>query len=288
MLSLLRCQKSVRGSVAWARARTIPFAHTPIRLQSSAASPISSEVLLMLQEERKLSRELQAHLRAKDEDLRRLLESKDEDLRSKDEDLRSKDEDLRSLLKRKEEDLRSKDEDLRSLLERKDEDLRSKDKELSELHPLVAQFKFQQHELLRYKNIVSCRGALELVAAQKGLPNASNVKGWRHEFGGSLAPVLNSCNSTEKILNDNRGRPHDPSSLTKKLMAIWQRLCSDLHPGGQFQSEESKVVLRANGLSDSDVLVLQILFSNCGIDAEIRPRVDSFDGAFSGDTPVLD
>merc|ERR1711924_244092 len=115
-------------------------------------------------------------------------------------DLRSKDEDLRSLLERKDEDLRSKDEDLRS-----------KDKELSELHPLVAQFKFQQHELLRYKNIVSCRGALELVAAQKGLPNASNVKGWRHEFGGSLAPVLNSCNSTEKILNDNRGRPHDPS-----------------------------------------------------------------------------
>jgi len=224
----------------------------------------------MLQEERKLSLELQAHLRAKDEELRDLLERKDED--------------LRSLVERKDGLLERKDEDLRSLLE----DLRSKDEKLSELHPLVAQFKFQQHELLRYKNIVSCRGALELVAAQKGLPNASNMKGWRHEFGGSLAPVLNSCNSMEKILKDNRGSPHDPSSLTKKLMAIWQRLCSDLHPGGQFQSEGSKVVLRANGLSDSDVLVLQILFSNCGIDAEIRPRVDSFDGAFSGDTPMLD
>jgi hypothetical protein len=202
----------------------------------------------MLQEERKLSRELQADLRAKDEDLR------------------------------------SKDEDLRSLLERKDEDLRSKDKELSELHPLVAQFKFQQHELLRYKNIVSCRGALELVAAQKGLPNASDMKGWRNEFGGTLAPVLKSCNLTEKVLKDNRGRPHDPSSLTEKLLAIWRRLCSDLHPGGQFQSEGTKVVLRANGLSDSDVLVLQILFSNCGIDAEIRPRVDSFDGTLGGST----
>jgi len=209
----------------------------------------------MLQEERKLSRELQANLRAKDEHLR-----------SKDEHLRSKDEDFRSLLKRK------------------DEDLRSKDKELSELHPLVVQFKFQQHELLRYKNIVSCRGALELVAAQKGLPNASDMKGWRNEFGGTLAPVLKSCNLTEKVLKDNRGRPHDPSSLTEKLIAIWRRLCSDLHPGGQFQSEGTKVVLRANGLSDSDVLVLQILFSNCGIDTEIRPRVDSFDGTLSGDT----
>merc|ERR1712093_547026 len=136
----------------------------------------------MLQEERKLSRELQAHLRAKDEDLRRLLESKDEDLRSKDEDLRrlleSKDEDLRS----KDEDLRSKDEDLRS----KDEYLRRlfdrKDEELSKLHPLVAQFKFQQHELLRYKNIVSCRGALELVASQIGLQHASDMQGWSTEF----------------------------------------------------------------------------------------------------------
>merc|ERR1712054_246141 len=230
MLSLLRSQRSVRGSVAWAGARTIPIAHAPFRLQSSATSPVSSEVWSMLQEERKLLRELQADLRAKDEDLR------------------------------------------------------SKDKELSELHPLVAQFKFQQHELLRYKNIVSCRGALELVAAQKGLPNASDMKGWRNEFGGTLAPVLKSCNLTEKVLKDNRGRPHDPSSLTEKLMAIWRRLCSDLHPGGQFHSEGTKVVLRANGLSDSDVLVLQILFSSCGIDTEIRPRVDSFDGTVGGST----
>jgi len=226
----------------------------------------------MLQEERKLSRELQAHLRAKDEDLRRLLESKDEDLRSKDED-------LRRLLESKDEDLRNKDEDLRRLLDRKDE-------ELSKLHPLVAQFKFQQHELLRYKNIVSCRGALELVASQIGLQHASDMQGWSTEFGGTLAPVLNSCNSTEKMVKDNRGRPHNPSSLTEKLMAIWRRLCSDLHPGGQFQSEGTKVVLRANGLSDSDVLLLEILFSSRGIDAEICPRVDGFDdGTFSGGTP---
>merc|ERR1712196_546876 len=91
MLSLLRSQRSVRGSVAWAGARTIPIAHAPFRPQSSATSPVSSEVWSMLQEERKLSRELQA------------------DLRAKDEDLRSKDEDLRSLLERKDEDLRSKD-----------------------------------------------------------------------------------------------------------------------------------------------------------------------------------
>merc|ERR1712093_503147 len=229
----------------------------------------------MLQEERQAAREQQAHLRSKDEELRILLEKKDEDLRSKDEDLRSKDEDLRS----KDEDLRNKDEDLRRLLDRKDE-------ELSKLHPLVAQFKFQQHELLRYKNIVSCRGALELVASQIGLQHASDMQGWSTEFGRTLAPVLNSCNSTEKMVKDNRGRPHNPSSLTEKLMAIWRRLCSDLHPGGQFQSEGTKVVLRANGLSDSDVLLLEILFSSRGIDAEIRPRVDGFDdGTFSGGTP---
>ena len=183
--------------------------------------------------------------------------------------------------------LRAKDEDLRSkdsLLERKDSLLERKDRELSELLPLVAQLKFQQYELMRYKNIVNCRGALELVASQIGLQNASDMHGWSTEFDGTLAPVLKSCNSTEKIRKDNRGRLHNSLSLTKKLMAIWRRLCSDLHPGGQFQSEGTKVVLRANGLSDSDVLVLQILFSNCGIDAEIRPRVDSFDGTLGGST----
>ena len=194
--------------------------------------------------------------------------------------LRAKDEDLRS----KDSQLERKDEDLRSLLERKDSQLERKDRELSELLPLVAQLKFQQYELLRYKNIVNCRGALELVASQIGLQNASDVQGWSTEFDGTLAPVLKACNSTEKILKDNRGRLHNSLSLTEKLMAIWRRLCSDLHPGGQFQSEGTKVVLRANGLSDSDVVVLQILFSNCGIDAEIRPRVDSFDGTLGGST----
>ena len=208
--------------------------------------------------------EAHAHLRAKDS----LLERKDSLLERKDED-------LRSLLERKDEDLRSKD----SLLERKDSLLERKDRELSELLPLVAQLKFQQYELLRYKNIVNCRGALELVASQIGLQNASDVQGWCTEFDGTLAPVLNACNSTEKILKDNRGRSHNSLSLTKKLMAIWRRLCSDLHPGGQFQSEGTKVVLRANGLSDSDVLVLEILFSSRGIDAEIRPRMDGFGGS---------
>merc|ERR1719171_1562340 len=204
---------------------------------------MSSEVWSML-------KEAQAHLRAKDEDLR----SKDSQLERK-------------------------DEDLRSLLERKDSQLERKDRELSELLPLVAQLKFQQYELLRYKNIVSCRGALELVASQIGLQNASDMQGWSTEFDGTLAPVLKACNSTEKILKDNRGRLHNSLSLTEKLMAIWRRLCSDLHPGGQFQSEGTKVVLRANGLSDSDVMVLEILFSSRGIDAEIRPRMDGFDGS---------
>ena len=209
--------------------------------------------------------EAQAHLRAKDEELRCLLERKDEE--------------LRSLLERKDSLLERKDEDLRSLLERKDSQLERKDRELSELLPLVAQLKFQQYELLRYKNIVSCRGALELVASQVGLQNASDMQGWSTEFDGTLAPVLKACNSTEKILKDNRGRLHNSLSLTEKLMAIWRRLCSDLHPGGQFQSEGTKVVLRANGLSDSDVMVLEILFSSRGIDAEIRPRMDGFDGS---------
>merc|ERR1711970_1269137 len=90
---------------------------------------MSSEVWSMLQE-------AHAHLRANGS----LLERNYEDLRSKD-----------SLLERKD-----------SLLERKDSLLERKDRELSELLPLVAQLKFQQYELLRYKNIVNCEGRLNL------------------------------------------------------------------------------------------------------------------------------
>merc|ERR1711981_1224115 len=127
----------------------------------------------MLQEERQAAREQQAHLRSKDEELRILLEKKDEDLRSKDED-------LRILLEKKDEDLRSKDEELR-ILEKKDEDLRSKDtllaaqaQKLSEMNPLISQLQWRQFELLRYKNIVDCRGALEFVASQIGMQHAGD------------------------------------------------------------------------------------------------------------------
>merc|ERR1719158_2248611 len=123
----------------------------------------------MLQEERQAAREQQAHLRSKDEELRILLEKKDEDLRilleKKDEDLRSKDEDLRILLEKKDEDLRSKDEDLRS----KDTLLAAQAQKLSEMNPLISQLQWRQFELLRYKNIVDCRGALEFVASQIGM-----------------------------------------------------------------------------------------------------------------------
>merc|ERR1719453_1282277 len=50
----------------------------------------------MLKEERQAAQEQQAHLRTKDEELRCLLEKKDEDIRTKDEDIRTKDEDIRT------------------------------------------------------------------------------------------------------------------------------------------------------------------------------------------------
>merc|ERR1711981_1036152 len=240
----------------------------------------------MLQEERQAAREQQAHLRSKDEELRILLEKKDEELRSKDEDLRSKDEELRILLEKKDEDLRSKDEDLRILLEKKDEDLRSKDtllaaqaQKLSEMNPLISQLQWRQFELLRYKNIVDCRGALEFVASQIGMQHAGDENGWLVQFDGLLSHVLTSCNTKEKVVKDNGGRRHTSASLAAKVKAIWKRTSSDLHIGEKFKSKGTKVVLCTNGLSYSDVLTLSCLFASVGIDAEIQlqPRAHTFD-----------
>merc|ERR1711934_70824 len=233
----------------------------------------------MLQEERQAAREQQAHLRSKDEELRILLEKKDEDLRilleKKDEDLRSKDEDLRILLEKKDEDLRSKDEDLRS----KDTLLAAQAQKLSEMNPLISQLQWRQFELLRYKNIVDCRGALEFVASQIGMQHAGDENGWLVQFDGLLSHVLTSCNTKEKVVKDNGGRCHTSASLAAKVKAIWKRTSSDLHIGEKFKSKGTKVVLCTNGLSYSDVLTLSCLFASVGIDAEIQlqPRAHTFD-----------
>merc|ERR1719359_2035871 len=149
-----------------------------------------------------LARELQAHLRTKDS----LLEKKDEALCTKDRLLEKKDEDVRSLLEKKDADLRTKDR----LLEKKDEDLTAK-------AALAAQLKLQQFELIRYKNIVNCRGALEFVASQIGLSHPGDEMGWRTEFDGALTHVLISCNENDKIVQDNGGRPHKSPSLAAKV-----------------------------------------------------------------------
>merc|ERR1719305_2160096 len=136
----------------------------------------------MLKEERQAAQEQQAHLR-----------TKDEEFRSKDEDLRTKDEELRRLLEKKDEDLRSKDEELRCLLEKKDEDIRTKDEDIrtkdtllatqaqkiSEMSPLISHLQWRQFELMRYKNIVDCRGALEFVASQHDIRHAGDENAWQ-------------------------------------------------------------------------------------------------------------
>jgi len=264
MRSWFRFQRGVRGSSAWGAARSMPIFYAPIRVQSSVASPHEGrgiDLWSMLQEERQAAREQQAHLRSKDEELRILLEKKDED--------------LRILLEKKDEDLRSKDEDLRS----KDTLLAAQAQKLSEMNPLISQLQWRQFELLRYKNIVDCRGALEFVASQIGMQHAGDENGWLVQFDGLLSHVLTSCNTKEKVIKDNGGRHHTSASLAAKVKAIWKRTSSDLHIGEKFKSKGTKVVLCTNGLSYSDVLTLSCLFASVGIDAEIQlqPRAHTFD-----------
>jgi len=247
----------------------MPILRAPTRLHSSVVfpgDPPNVDLWVMLKEERQAAQEQQAHLRTKDEEFRSLLEKKDEDLRSKDEDLRTKDEELRRLLEKKDEDLRSKDEDIRT----KDTLLATQAQKISEMSPLISHLQWRQFELMRYKNIVDCRGALEFVASQHDIRHAGDENAWQLEFDGALNNVLTSCNAEEKIVQDNGGRRHTSASLAAKVKAIWKRMSSDLHIGEKFKHKGTKVVLRTNGLSHSDVLTLSSVFNSIGIDAEIQ------------------
>jgi len=247
----------------------MPILRAPTRLHSSVVfpgDPPNVDLWVMLKEERQAAQEQQAHLRTKDEEFRSLLEKKDEDLRSKDEDLRSKDEELRCLLEKKDEDIRTKDEDIRT----KDTLLATQAQKISEMSPLISHLQWRQFELMRYKNIVDCRGALEFVASQHDIRHAGDENAWQLEFDGALNNVLTSCNAEEKIVQDNGGRRHTSASLAAKVKAIWKRMSSDLHIGEKFKHKGTKVVLRTNGLSHSDVLTLSSVFNSIGIDAEIQ------------------
>ena len=81
--------------------------------------------------------------------------------------------------RRKDEDLRVKDEDLRSFIKKNDKLL---DQVHNKLMPCVAQLRSQQFKLYRYKCIVDCRGALELVDTQNKLGHAGNKEGWRRKL----------------------------------------------------------------------------------------------------------
>merc|ERR1711981_1278901 len=236
----------------------MPILRAPTRLYSSVVfpgDPPNVDLWVMLKEERQAAQEQQAHLRTKDEELRRLLEKKDEDLRSKDEDIRTKDEDIRT-----------KDEDIRT----KDTLLATQAQKISEMSPLISHLQWRQFELMRYKNIVDCRGALEFVASQHDIRHAGDENAWQLEFDGALNNVLTSCNAEEKIVQDNGGRRHTSTSLAAKVKAIWKRMSGDLHIGEKFKHKGTKVVLRTNGLSHSDVLTLSSVFNSIGIDAEIQ------------------
>merc|ERR1712072_340367 len=187
--------------------------------------------------------------------------------------------DFRALMRSKDEDLRSKDEDLRTLMRSKDEDLRSKDEDLQQLNaelrrtlPQVVQLRPERMKLFETKNIVDCRGALEYVAGLLDMKHAGHEAGWATYFSTPSNCVLQVCNSTTKILADNRHRQHSAESLAKKVKGIWNRLSSDLHTTHKFSVEGASIVLRSNGLSTSDILLLQQLFVLHGIKCEIRNK----------------
>ena len=118
--------------------------------------------------------------------------------------------------------------------------------------------------LLREKGIHSVRGALELLlethTASSKEPELANYFARTDGLG---AAALECANKERKVLSDNGGRPHSPQSLAKLLFLVKKRLSKDSHDKRspeEYQRDGESIILRPDGLSESDVAVLSCFF----------------------------
>ena len=188
------------------------------------------------------------------------LSAKDAQLSAKDAQLGTKDAQLGSLT---------------SLLSAKDAQLSAKDAQLLQALSDLRQREAFTHELeksvtalLREKGIHSVRGALELLLDLH--TSSSKEPELARYFSvpfGVGACVLSCCNAERKVLTDHGGKPHTAESLASVLFSIKRRLNKDSHDGRtgeEYERDGDFIVLRRNGLTESDVAVLRCLFEKHG------------------------
>ena len=185
--------------------------------------------------------------------------------------------------------LQQKDAELKQLYQEKDAKLSEKDAELKQLYQEKGQLYQENRQLLVSRvqlegiqvrallvaHRVDLRGILEHVLRVDGL-------GTREKDVTKLleihATLVDRCKAERKIVEDMGRRPITAEALGKKLHNIWRRVCSDLHP--QLSPKEwrlnhpsDRIVLKTNGETQSDVLLLYHVLSHFGYPVEMQDLV---------------
>ena len=199
--------------------------------------------------------------------------------------LQQKDAELKQLYQEKDAKLSEKD----AKLSEKDAKLSEKDAELKQLYQEKGQLYQENRQLLVSRvqlegiqvrallvaHRVDLRGILEHVLRVDGL-------GTREKDVTKLleihATLVDRCKAERKIVEDMGRRPITAEALGKKLHNIWRRVCSDLHP--QLSPKEwrlnhpsDRIVLKTNGETQSDVLLLYHVLSYFGYPVEMQDLV---------------
>ena len=137
-------------------------------------------------------------------------------------------------------------------------------KELDRANALARELDEAMRALLREKGILSARGALELLLdTHTECAKESELAAYLARPGDLGARTLECANAERKVLNDNGGRPHSPESLAKLIINAKRRLNKDAHDKrtpGEYVRNKDSIILRRDGLSESDVAALLCLF----------------------------
>jgi len=204
-------------------------------------------------------------------------------LLEKDAKLSEKDVELQQLHREKDAKLWEKDVELQRLHREKDAKLWEKDAELQKLHLEAKQLLLRQHQLevLQVRSLltagrVTLRGVLEHVFKVNGFGTGEPEMVKLMKVLDKT--VVKKCKAEDAIKISLRGRPVTADSLGKKLHGIWKHVCEDLHPqispkDWRLAHPDDKIILKTNGETQSDVLLLYHVLSHFGYPVHVQELV---------------
>ena len=126
---------------------------------------------------------------------------------------------------------------------------------------------------MRLANVVTLRGALDMVLKDAGLQGGSHATFMQLLTSSATGhDVLRCCNGNPVVLSDNCEQPHTADTLARALASIKRRLNKDAHPkrsAGWYSNAGDRLLLVRDGMSESDVQIMACVFGVHGYPVDV-------------------